>query len=390
MSALTILYDGWPIARQPASPAALHLLALLSQLPPQVQPLVAMPEPAPAWFGGAPICLQAAGNGPRARLLWEQFQLPRLASLLGARLLHFCGTAAPLFGPAISLVSPAGYRSITGGRTPPPSGLWARLRAACAQGGLARARALLWPADLPDPATRAPAPRLRLPALVHPAFFPAAQPFPYHHGNTHGPPLGLSGLVSEARRHPGYTPTPQNLPEHYILYHGPGSPEHLEVLLRAWSWASAPLAEQCPLVLVGLNASTRAWLHARQAELRLEGILHALPDPVPELLPHLYRTSAALFHPAPISPWGGAVRHALAAEVPVVACDSALADALVGPAGYLAPSSEPRALGAALVTVIIEEKVAAQLRAAAHQRAANWQQAGFGTALLEAYHQVLK
>ena len=40
---LRVLYDGWSLAFAPNSPQALHLLALLAHLPPEVQPRVTVP-----------------------------------------------------------------------------------------------------------------------------------------------------------------------------------------------------------------------------------------------------------------------------------------------------------------------------------------------------------
>ncbi len=63
----------------------------------------------------------------------------------------------------------------------------------------------------------------------------------------------------------------------------------------------------------------------------------------------------------------------------------ALSDALVGPAAYLVALDHPRELGAALLTVIVEEEVASQLSAAALRRAAGWQTEAFRQELGEAY-----
>ncbi len=86
-----------------------------------------------------------------------------------------------------------------------------------------------------------------------------------------------------------------------------------------------------------------------------------LPPLIPPEIPALYRRASALFHPAPVTPWGGPVRHALASGAPVVALETGLSSAMVGPAAYLVPGEDDRAMGAALITVIVEDEVREQL-----------------------------
>jgi hypothetical protein len=68
---------------------------------------------------------------------------------------------------------------------------------------------------------------------------------------------------------------------------------------------------------------------------------------------------------------------ALALGKPVVALETAVADALAGPAAYLVPTQAStqalaRALGAALITVLMEESIADSLEQAARKRSAGW------------------
>jgi len=46
-----VLYDGWPLVRNPTSPGSLHLLAILENLPDDIDPIVAFPESVPMWVG---------------------------------------------------------------------------------------------------------------------------------------------------------------------------------------------------------------------------------------------------------------------------------------------------------------------------------------------------
>ena len=86
----------------------------------------------------------------------------------------------------------------------------------------------------------------------------------------------------------------------------------------------------------------------------------------------------------------GPVRLALAAGKPLVANKDAMTDAIVGPAAYLVSPGDQRALGAALVTVVVEEQVAMDLSRAAVQHSASWSAMEYREQLAEIYAQVLK
>jgi glycosyltransferase involved in cell wall biosynthesis len=62
---------------------------------------------------------------------------------------------------------------------------------------------------------------------------------------------------------------------------------------------------------------------------------------------------------------------------------------MVGAAAYLIPRGDPRALGAAIISVIVEEQLAKQLSDAAARRAAAWDRAAFGIQLVSLYEEIL-
>jgi glycosyltransferase involved in cell wall biosynthesis len=173
------------------------------------------------------------------------------------------------------------------------------------------------------------------------------------------------------------------------LYHGPGRSGELRRLLETWSWAAGSVGEYYPLILVGLDDAQRSSLGQLAQEYGLEGTIRSLPSLPPSLLAAVYRGCSVLLHPGPVSPWGDPLRLALASGLPVVAAESPLADALVGPAGYLAPAGDPRTLGAALITVLVEDELASRLSQAARQRAAAWKLDLFPERLLETYWRIL-
>ncbi|OGO31570.1 MAG: hypothetical protein A2Z16_04090 [Chloroflexi bacterium RBG_16_54_18] len=343
-----VLYDGWALAYQPCEPAALHLLALLELHPPGIQPVLALPglsmNPVP---GGVTVLLRTYPDTPVNRLRWEQRILPGLAVESASRLVHLTAGSPPLWSRVPSVVSPTAF-SETGLVTVPErsqAGWAARLRQAAGWGGLARTSSLLWPSDLPPPETVAPC-RL-LPGVVHPYFRQAGNGA----GQAQEKVRLLAGLDS---------------PETYILYHGPAASEDLHRLLSSWSWAAGPIGENYPLIVVG--AAGRR-LETLLREYRLAGSVRPVPDLPVSSLSALYQGCSLLFHPAPLPAWGDPVRMALACGKPVVALESRRSAALVGLAAYLAPSDPGgRSLGAALLSVIVDDSLYSSLSEAARLR----------------------
>jgi glycosyltransferase involved in cell wall biosynthesis len=162
----------------------------------------------------------------------------------------------------------------------------------------------------------------------------------------------------------------------------------LHRLLEAWNWAAGPIGENYPLLLAGLADPERDFFIKWAAAAELGDTFRVLPPLSPAALAGLFRNCSAVFHPAPASPWSGAIRHALASAKPLVALETPLTSALVGPAAYLVPAGEPRALGAAIITVIVEELLAEQLSGAATRRAAAWDRREFGQQLVSLYQEI--
>ncbi len=326
---LRVLYDGWPVVYQPGSSAALHLLTILTGLPPRIEALVALPGRPPAWFPNRAEPLAAAATDtPASRLKWEQRTLPELCRKTGAHLLHLTTPVRAAFSSLPTLLSPTA--SGDAARTP---GFAGRLRQALGAGGYARLRGLLWPADL-DPEGADPVPVFNLPPVLEPAGLPAGDGMDW-----------AQTLEFE-------------LPETYLLYHGRCDTQALAGLLDAWSWAAGPVGHDYPLLVSGLDRGARQDLAEMASLRRLEDTLRPLPELAPQALAGLLQGCTAFFHPARPAPWGSLLRLALAFGRPVVGGDDQWTAALVGPAAYLAKADDPRALGAALITLIVEPQMA--------------------------------
>jgi glycosyltransferase involved in cell wall biosynthesis len=350
---MRILFDGWPLTHDPASPAALHLAALLATCPPEVESGVALPsaqppesgEPDLEWIQARVARLHlSTPASPRGRLSWEQAHLPRLAQQFQAGWIHTCQLSLPWLPGAAVSASPAEWRLEHFGQVTnlsAPTGVIERLRQSLGWGGLSRARAVFWPSDLPQPATSL---ALRpVPPLVHPLF--------------------CNGVLPESF---------SGIPENFFLYHGPLDPAEIERLLAAWSWAAAPLGGDFSLLIYGVPAAQRPMIEEQAGQAGLADSLNLVAPLTPPQLAALYHACSALFQTGPVSPWGDPIRHALACGKPVVASAGAWQEALVGPAAYLVDENDTRKLGAALLTVVVEADLADELSAAALERAALW------------------
>jgi hypothetical protein len=341
-----VLVDGWSLIYTPNSPAAGHLLTLLHCQPDQAVFILALPAEPPEWLEGKfGVQVQPTPDGDRQRIGWEQRSLPAMARELRAAVVHLSSPTPSLFSGVSFLFSPGDY-----GDAPRPSGFYSRLRDALSAGGMKRLAGLVWPSDLPPPSTETPLIKLT-PALPFDGYvdYPADS-------------QEIAGL---------------DLPETYILYHGPCHPSALRFLFECFAWAAGPVGENYPLLILGMDEAGRDRLPELLAAHNLKECVRALPVVSPYVVPWLYQHCSALFHPAEISPWGNPLRNAIACGKPVVAGETTFSDALVGPAAYLAKPDSPRELGAALLTVLVEEEVAGRLSAAALQRASIWQTDAF-------------
>lgn len=335
---LRILYDGWPLTHAPLSAAAAHLRELLATAPAEAELLLALPA---AIREALPARVQTVLAAPRERGEWEQSRLQALAAEHGAACVHTTARAASLLGKVPTLVSPAEYNDA--GRS--------RMAAAQASGGLARAR-LLWPSDLPAPA--------------------------HSSGLATLPPFAAAAVQGAL---------PANTPQEYLLYHGSGQPEALLPLLKAWTWAAGSIGELYPLLIAGLDAQQEAWLQAQLPIFDVQDYVQTI-HPNPTELHALIRGCTALIHPEPPPAWGSSLRQALAYGKAVVALQEPLTEAMAGSAAYLAPAGDTRSLGAAIITVVVEEGVRAALEQQAAQKSARWDAGAFEVALKTLYSEL--
>lgn len=344
-----ILYDGWPLAHTPNSPAALHLLTILELLPEDTPAVIALPNEPPEWFKTPFETTHQSIQDPRQ---WTQKILPTLQKQHSA-ILHTTRPAAPFRPNSPVIVSPTGY----GRQERPTKGFSARIGGALAQGGAAQAL-ILQPSDLPSQKNQA-----TLPPIVHSAFIPA---------DTDDPPNLLN----------------IKLPETYILYHGPTGFKTVRKVLETWTWAGPAIGDFYPLLLAGLDAETRGYVEYLLPEYGIENTVRILPSLPPDQLAVVYQFCSALFHPAGVSSWGGPVRRALACGRPVVALPDSRLEAVVGPAALILDAKDARSLSSGLIAITIKDQIIDDLLESSIKRAAPWHNSEFISQLFDLYQNI--
>ena len=334
-----VAYDGWPLAFNPFSPAGLHLLTLLEAPPVGARRLVLLPEQARlALPAGCEALVVPTADTPAGRLAWEQVRLPRQAARHRASELVLTRPTPPLAGQVPCVYWPTGEEAASGGR----QSMAVRLRQALAAGGQSALERMVWPRDLPLPNTR-------IKTSLQP---PRVHPFFYENVPTGG--------------------EDQPLPESYILYSGSLDPRSLRLMLAGWSWAAPSLGEETQLLLLHLPAERQVEIERMLAENKVTASVRGAAPATLAGLARLYRQAIAVAHLGPALPWGDPVAAALASGQALVAVDEPLTAARCGPAAYLVPADDPRTLGAALLTLIVEENANGQLREAARKLVQGW------------------
>jgi hypothetical protein len=279
-----------------------------------------------------PIHVPSSSGAPLGAAAFDQIHFPRAASRSGADVLLILHPSAP-----IAAVAPAVTWYGDGQRPESKGRRESRLGRSLARAGMRGAAAVLRPADLP--ADTIDVRWIAVPPSIPAAFF-----------------AGPAAPVA---------PAPLQLPEAFVLAVCE-SPEVLPLLLAAWTWVESSLGDLYMLVLAASDEEGRI-SSQRAAEQR--GLTESVCSIVlgDEDWPGVIHRAATLLH-------GGtrrnaaALRWALAGGLPVAAPATPVSESIVGPAGYLV-SPESRALGAACLTLLVEEEIAASLRAKGRERA---------------------
>jgi glycosyltransferase involved in cell wall biosynthesis len=146
------------------------------------------------------------------------------------------------------------------------------------------------------------------------------------------------------------------------------SSEQLPLLMAAWSWVAGSTGDAIPLVILGLEHEDEAFIQARARQLKFDNSIHMPSTPPLQQLAAMYRQAGLFIHDG-ASETGQALRWALATGRPIAAIEGAYSEAILGEAAYLTPAGDARRLGAAILSLLLDEILAAQLGAKAQARA---------------------
>lgn len=281
-------------------------------------------------------------TGPWGRLRYEQSDLPLAARHLG------CGLLITLEGaPIASRVPVAALVSVAAPER--TGGVLDSLRRAAGSGGRSIAALRLQFSDL-EPVGRP----VRSGRLVDPFVW--------------------TGFERQAGRPAGA----------YVLCHGLRR-QQVGLAMAAWSWVDGSLGDSYPLLILGADSELEAFVRIAAEQLDLNQSIEFRPEVDLPALPSIYRNAAAYLGLG-MNAGGQPLRWALASGVPVAAVEGPRAAAILGEAGYLAPAGDARALGAACLSLLVQEQLAERLR----QRGSKIAAAYFGDGPLRRLRSVLQ
>jgi len=322
-----IAVDGSPLIDRPNSPISLHLVEWLSALhgagadvtlltPPGELP------PIPIEISAQAVVLK---EGTWSRMRFEQRDLPRAAGELNADLLLVGEGHAPLVSPCpIATVS-------SFARSHKLQSLATKLALAAGIAGSRGANVRLFPGDL-SPAS----------------------------GRT-----GYAPFVSQAIKN-----SPLGKGEEYVLCYG-FNRKDIPLILSAWTFVDGSLGDTVSLTFLGADPTVTSQIHSTAVELGIETSVRTQSEVTYDDLPGLYGGAAAYLG-TEFAADGQPLRWALAAGVPVVGLKTPNFESVLGGAAYLVPPGDSRSLGAACLTVLIQERVSEPLREKGRERAKDY------------------
>lgn len=160
-----------------------------------------------------------------------------------------------------------------------------------------------------------------------------------------------------------------NLPDTYILYLG-GFQRHknLRHLLAAWTWAHPIASKDCPLVIAGrLPNNPDGYIYDDlpnlASELGISDTVIFIGEIQEEDKVALYQSASCFVFPSSYEGFGLPPLEAMACGIPVITTGSGALKETVGDAAYLVSDPvDARELGAAMISIIVDEKLASDLQ----------------------------
>lgn len=186
-----------------------------------------------------------------------------------------------------------------------------------------------------------------------------------------------------------------DLPDFYVLYLG-GYELHKNVLnlLHAHTYVAQAVSDQYPLVLAGRKPTTSSDIYPDYdryiREAGLEKYVRWIGMVDEEDKPVLYRNAEVFVFPSRQEGFGLPPLEAMACGTPVVVAEAASLPEVVGPAGFTVDPDDPRTMAGAIISVLVQEQLAAELRQQGPIQAGkfSWETTATETALV--YDRVLR
>jgi glycosyltransferase involved in cell wall biosynthesis len=191
---------------------------------------------------------------------------------------------------------------------------------------------------------------------------------------------GDAGLLEMALRRK------YDLPDFYVLYLG-GYELHKNVvtLLHAYTYVARALGEEYPLLLAGRKPAGPSPVYPDyDAIIERSGLaryVRWIGYVDEEDKPFLYRNAEVFVFPSRHEGFGLPPLEAMACGAPVVASDAGSLPEIVGAAGFAIDPDDPRRMGGAIISLVMEEELAADLRRRGPLQAAQftWQRTALET-----------
>lgn len=186
-----------------------------------------------------------------------------------------------------------------------------------------------------------------------------------------------------------------NLPDEFALYVGGfDQRKNVNSLLLAWTYAGPSLGQQLPLVLAGrypqeTGSALFPDLKAYAKQLEIEDYLLWLGEIDEADKPALYRLASVFITPTTYEGFGLPVLEAMASGTPVVAGNMSSIPEIAGNAAYLVDPEDARALGAAILAVLVQQDLHNHLANAGRGRATNFSWRSTAQQTLEVYRKVM-
>ena len=138
--------------------------------------------------------------------------------------------------------------------------------------------------------------------------------------------------------------------------------------MAAWTWADPIASEDCPLVIAGrLPKKPDCYMYDNLPdianELGINDTVRFIGEVKEEDKATLYQLASCFVFPSSYEGFGLPPLEAMACGVPVITTGSGALKEIVGDAAYLISDPvDARELGAAMISVIVDEKLASDLQ----------------------------